>query len=83
MKYVILEGIEAHNRFFTQYDGSDQTKLVDGTMAYRVLGYADSVEEAQTKLGYITEPRMEERFRALYDRVVELEHRVQRLELTR
>jgi hypothetical protein len=84
MKYVILEGLAYHNRFYTMYtEDDDPTTLADGTVAYKVLGYADTDKEAQAKLDYITEPRMEERFQALYDRVVELERKVQRLELTR
>ena len=51
MKFVLLEGIKEHNRFFSTYtEGEDASKLEDGTIAYIVLGYADSMEEAQIKL---------------------------------
>lgn len=50
-KFVLLEGLEAGNRFFTGFrPGDEPTKLYDGTVAYRVLDYADSIAEAQTKL---------------------------------
>lgn len=45
--FVILRGIKEGNRFFSCNDGSDPTKLTDGTVAYTILGYADTVEEAQ------------------------------------
>ncbi len=37
------------NRFFTTWkdDGHDYTKLADGTVAYEIIGYADTVENAQ------------------------------------
>ncbi len=51
MKFVLLEGIEQGNRFFSPYErGKDPTKLEDGTVAYIVLGYADTIAEAQRKL---------------------------------
>lgn len=58
-KYVILRGLEHGNRFFTTNDpAQDQTKLADGTVAYEVIGYADTIREAQTKLyGYSTTDR--------------------------
>lgn len=47
-EYVILEGIEAGNRFFTtNTPGQDQTRLATGEVAYRVLGYANTIREAQ------------------------------------
>ncbi len=47
-KYVCLEGLKEGNRFFTtNTPGEDPTKLFDGTVAYKVLGYADTVEGAQ------------------------------------
>lgn len=49
MKYVILEGIEKGNRFFS-FNTDDPTKLYDGTVAYEVIGYANTVKEAQIKL---------------------------------
>ena len=54
MKFVLLEGLEHKNRFFTLNDPNvseeDMCKLTDGTVAYRVLGYAETVKEAQAKL---------------------------------
>lgn len=47
-KFVILCGIKQGNRFFsTHIEGKDPTKLLDGTVAYTVLKYVDSVFEAQ------------------------------------
>jgi hypothetical protein len=48
-KFVILRGIKEGNRFFTENTG-DVTKLNDGTVAYTILGYADTSEEAQIAL---------------------------------
>jgi len=46
-KFVCLEGIEHGNKFYTSHsDGKDPSKLWDGTVAYRVLGYADTPDEA-------------------------------------
>ena len=55
-KFVILEGIEEGNRFFsTHTPGEDETRLADGTLAYRILGYADTIAEAQLRLhGQVT-----------------------------
>jgi hypothetical protein len=50
-KFVVLQGLAERNRFFTSHvPGTDPTKLDDGTLAYRILGYAHSVEEAQVML---------------------------------
>ena len=50
-KFVILEGLEECNWFFTSYEpGRDPTLSASGEKWYLVLGYADSVEEAQVKL---------------------------------
>lgn len=47
-KYIALEGIEHGNRFYTSNDpNKDQTKSFKGELWYRVLGYADSSEEAR------------------------------------
>lgn len=50
-KFVILRGaleINFFDKFFSNNTpGYDHTKLRDGTTAYRVLGFADTVEEAQ------------------------------------
>jgi hypothetical protein len=53
-KYVILEGIEYGNRFFClNTHGVDHTRLATGEVAYRVLGYAATVAQAQIFLyGY-------------------------------
>lgn len=51
-KYVLLQGLELGNQFFSiaSTDGYDDTKLLDGTVAYRIIGYAATVTEAQVKL---------------------------------
>jgi len=50
-QYVLLEGIKHLNRFFTTYSpGEDPAKLKDGTVVYRILGYADTTAEVQMKL---------------------------------
>lgn len=50
-KYVLLEGLEYFNRFFSPYtNGEDPTKSAKGETWYKILGFADSVEEAQMKL---------------------------------
>lgn len=50
-KYVLLEGIEHGNRFFSLYtEGEDPTLSANGEVWYVILGYAGSVEEAQMKL---------------------------------
>lgn len=35
------------NKFFTDNNGKDPTKLADGTVAYTVIGYAEDVQGAQ------------------------------------
>lgn len=48
MKFICLEGIQHKNRFYTSYDGSSEPeKLANGTVAYTVLGYADTDKEAR------------------------------------
>lgn len=50
-KFVVLEGIKNGNRFYsTNVPGEDQTKSATGETWYRVLGYADTSEEAQAIL---------------------------------
>lgn len=53
-KFVILRGVLEENfldKFFSSYTpGEDPTKMTDGTVAYRVVGFADTVEEAQIAL---------------------------------
>ena len=46
----VLAGVNFGNRFFTPNIGGDPTRLADGRVAYEVLGYADTVAEAQMKL---------------------------------
>jgi hypothetical protein len=50
-KFVLLRGVLEANyfdKFFTTYfPEEDPTKLQDGTTAYAIIGYADSVAEAQ------------------------------------
>lgn len=47
MQFVVLEGITHGNRFYScnSKDG-DPTKLKDGKVAYRVIGYADTPDDA-------------------------------------
>jgi hypothetical protein len=48
MKFVILKGLEHKNKFFSTYtEGEDPTKSDTGETWYEILGYADSVEDAQ------------------------------------
>lgn len=51
-KYVLLEGISTGKRFFSSYtEGEDPTlSATTGEVWYKILGYADSVEDAQMKL---------------------------------
>jgi hypothetical protein len=50
-KFVVLQGIQERNRFFTSYiPGHDYAKLDDGTVAYYILGYTKTAGEAQTAL---------------------------------
>lgn len=47
LPYVVLEGIAQGNRFWSSNDPNrDETKLNDGTTAYRVLAYCDTGDEA-------------------------------------
>ncbi len=48
-RYVLLEGIKEGNKFFTA-NTLNPTKLADGTVAYTIIGYADTAIEAQSKL---------------------------------
>jgi hypothetical protein len=50
-QFVILRNIESGERFFSNNTmGWDPRMLHDGTIAYAIVGYADSVEEAQRRL---------------------------------
>lgn len=55
-KYVILRTIETGECFFTTFnDSKDEViKLNDGTIAYQIIGFGNTVEECQNKLGYKT-----------------------------
>lgn len=45
---MVLEGIQHGNRFYTtNVPGEDPTKSAKGETWYRVLGYANTSEEAQ------------------------------------
>jgi len=54
---ALFQGIQAGNRFFSNCDHDrDERKLNDGTIAYRIIGYANSTDEAQLKLDGRTWP---------------------------
>lgn len=66
-KYVVLEGIQEGNKFYTGYtEGRDHTKLNDGTVAYKVLGFADTDAEAQKILGYGIDPEYDRKVLSEY-----------------
>lgn len=47
-KFVCLEGIKRKNKFYTtNTPGEDPTKSAEGEVWYKVLGYANTSEEAQ------------------------------------
>jgi len=46
-KYVVLEGLEEGNRFFTSFDGRDPAVLNSGEVVYKVILFANSVLAAQ------------------------------------
>ena len=48
MKYVILEGLEYGNQFFsTNVEGQDPTLSAEGEVWYKILGYANTIRDAQ------------------------------------
>ena len=53
-KFILLEGIQHGNQFITLNDPtepeSEKVKLADGTVAYIILGYADSITEAHKEI---------------------------------
>lgn len=50
-KFVVLQGLAEGNRFWSdRKPGEDASRLADGTVAYRVLCYTSTIEEAQTFL---------------------------------
>lgn len=47
-KLVVLEGLKEGNRFYSNYtEGNDPTKLSNGTVAYKLFGFANTDEEAR------------------------------------
>jgi hypothetical protein len=55
--FVLLEGVEHGNRFFTtNRRGEDPTKSATGETWYRILSYASSVDEAQQNLRQVSVP---------------------------
>jgi len=51
LPFVMLRGIRHNNRFITcNKPGDEHTKLKDGAVAFEVLGYATTIEEAQDQL---------------------------------
>jgi len=72
--YVALEGIKHGSRFLTTYrDGDDPTKSGKGETWYRVLGYADTYEEAIR----IIYPTKADETAALYDYMVKTMMKIQ------
>jgi hypothetical protein len=52
-KYVALRGIEKGNMFYSMHlPASDETRLADGTLAYEILGYANTDEDARKLCGW-------------------------------
>lgn len=49
-QYVVLQGLKEGNKFFSSYLPGDNPILCLNKVAYRVLGYADTVKEAQMML---------------------------------
>lgn len=48
-KFVCLEGLQHGNRFYTM-NHPEPTKLANGEVVYKIIGYADSEKEALTIL---------------------------------
>lgn len=62
-QYVALRGIEHGNRFYTSWTPGKSTpedivKLADGTVAYEILGYAETIEQAQELTGHARMARL-------------------------
>ncbi len=51
-KFVLLEGIRNRNRFFSTNAG-DPTRSASGEIWYVIIEYAETVREAQRKLGFL------------------------------
>ena len=49
-KYILLEGIENRNRFYCLNTEDDPTIINTGKIVFRILGYAETSDEAQLKL---------------------------------
>lgn len=53
MRYILLRSIETGQRFFTTNVFKDEFEActtADGAVSYEVIGYADTIADAQTKL---------------------------------
>jgi hypothetical protein len=47
-RFIVLQSIEHGSKFYsTNTRGGDPRKLATGELAYRVIGYADTDEQAQ------------------------------------
>ena len=51
-KYIILQGVLAGNKFFSSNSRThgDPRYLSTGKLAYNIIGYAETIKEAQIKL---------------------------------
>lgn len=49
--YILLKGIERSNKFITSnIQGEDHTRSAEGELWYEIIGYADTIPEAQQHL---------------------------------
>lgn len=57
-KFVCLEGVHHQNRFYSTYTEGEDPRLsaAGGEVWYRILGYADTSEEALSILGISHKP---------------------------
>ena len=56
-KFALFRGIKNRNQFYsTNCPNEDQTRLADGTIAYTIIGYANTSGEAQVKLNGVASP---------------------------
>ena len=74
-KYIILEGIEKKNRFYTMNDPGDHTKLANGNVAYTIVGYANTTKEAYDIIG-----NAEYHFRTMWNYITELSNMMSRFD---
>lgn len=60
--YVVYRGLEQGNKFYStntvSEPESEKVKLNDGTVAYEILGYADTPEEARVIIWGRKEPSL-------------------------